>query len=361
MREHHQSQQTMKQGKMKQGKKDLAKGLERVAHKWIPVMRKTTRLNLARVAHKWTPVMREKMRLDKDSEHVSKDIKKQHTLSIFAAMIIVGFAGSGPFAQAKESAPTSITKAWQTLQADVFDNKAIKETATWLTIKAPDRAHDAALVPITIKANPKDTEGHVKKLTIIIDNNPAPVAAEIDLSPKLGPLHIETRVRVDQYSHVRAIVETSKGELFMAAKFVKAAGGCSAPAMKDRATKMKMLGKTKLRQFTVAPNQQIKQSQKQQAEIQVMVRHPNYSGLQMNQETGYYIPAHFVSEMTIKADDEQLIHINGAISLSEDPVIRFRFLPERERPIIKLDVKDTEDKHFQNQWQLKPRHPQTGS
>lgn len=88
-----------------------------------------------------------------------------------------------------------------------------------------------------------------------------------------------------------------------------------------------------------------------------MVRHPNYSGMQLNQETGYYIPAHYVKEIVINLDGEQLMKVDGAISLSEDPAIRFRFMAETSEPVISLTVKDTKKQTFDNQWQLKPPAP----
>ena len=252
---------------------------------------------------------------------------------------------------------------WADLKSDLYDNREIKKTPNWLTMDAPYRAHDAALVPITIKANlPNDVQSakkkFLRKLTLIIDNNPVPVAAKIELSPKLGPLHMETRIRVNQYSHVRAIVETNEGELFMVAKYVKAAGGCSAPAMKDIDATLASIGKMKLRQFTPKPEGELAVRQKQMSEkireIQVMVRHPNYSGMQMNQVTGYYIPAHFVDDMEIRLNDDPLIKLEGAISLSEDPMLRFRFLSNNEKQKVEFSVKDTKDQTFKKQWQLKP-------
>ncbi len=248
-------------------------------------------------------------------------------------------------------------EVWNDLKEDLFEQKTISTTPDFLSLEAPYRAHDAALVPITIKAGPPKTGQHYKTLTLIIDQNPVPVAAKFELSPKLGPLHIETRVRINQYSHVRAIVETSEGDLFMVSKYVKASGGCSAPAMKDMDAKMAMLGKSKLRQFTPASVKSEKQSQR---EVQVMVRHPNYSGMQLNQETGYYIPAHFVSEIVVKLDGEQLMKVEGAISLSEDPTIRFRFISNTKQPVLGLTVHDTKNKIFKNEWRLKPK-PAEGS
>lgn len=245
---------------------------------------------------------------------------------------------------------------WTDLKTELFEKRKINTKATWLKMEAPYRAHDAALVPITIKARlPKEETSYLKALTIVIDNNPVPVAAKMNLSPKIGPLHLETRIRVNQYTHVRAIVETNSGELYMISKYVKAAGGCSAPAMKDIDAKMASLGKMKLRQFSPKAESGQKQSKasKNTREIQLMVRHPNYSGMQMNQVTGYYIPAHFVSGMEIKLDDDPLIELEGAISLSEDPMLRFRFLSDKSEPNLEFVVKDTKNKTFKKQWQLK--------
>lgn len=246
-------------------------------------------------------------------------------------------------------------EVWKDLKQDIFAQKKISESPSFMSIDAPYRAHDAALVPITIKADKPGAGVHYKTLTLVIDNNPVPVAARFELSPKLGALHLETRVRIDQYSHVRAIIETNDGKLYMATKYVKASGGCSAPAMKDMDAKMAMLGKSKLRQFTLA--NQPEKARQSQREIQVMVRHPNYSGMQLNQETGYYIPAHYVKEIVINLDGEQLMKVDGAISLSEDPAIRFRFMAETSEPVISLTVKDTKKQTFDNQWQLKPPAP----
>jgi len=256
---------------------------------------------------------------------------------------------------------------WADLKSDLYDDRKINKAPSWLIMEAPYRAHDAALVPITIKANlpksgEKEKKPFIKALTLVIDNNPVPVAAKIILSPKLGPLHMETRIRVNQYSHVRAIVETSEGNLFMVAKYVKAAGGCSAPAMKDIDAKMASIGKMKMRQFTPKPGSELvgqrESSQRENSksstrEIQLMVRHPNYSGMQLNQVTGYYIPAHFVNDMEIKLDEAPLIKLEGAISLSEDPMIRFRFQTDNEKPKLEFSVKDTKDQTFKKQWKLK--------
>jgi sulfur-oxidizing protein SoxY len=124
------------------------------------------------------------------------------------------------------------------------------------------------------------------------------------------------------YSNVRAVVELDDGSRYMATKFVKAAGGCSAPALKDMDAALAGIGKMKLRSLPEAPA-----ASPLVREAQVMVRHPNYSGMQMNQLTGLYIPAKYVEFMEIRKGAALVFRMQGGISLSEDPNIRFTYAP----------------------------------
>ena len=160
----------------------------------------------------------------------------------------------------------------------------------------------------------------VARLTIVIDENPAPVAAAFDLGPGMRPLDLELRVRIDAYSNVRAIVETVDGETYMTGGFVRASGGCSAPALKDQAAAMAALGEMKLRLLEETPAQSgVRRT------AQVMLRHPNYSGLQLDQLTQLYIPAKFVDSLEMRQGDETLFTMSGGISISEDPTFRFAY------------------------------------
>ncbi len=62
-----------------------------------------------------------------------------------------------------------------------------------------------------------------------------------------GRADIETRVRIEEYTYVRAVALTNDGKLYMAANYVKASGGCSAPAGKDAIAARANLGKMRLR------------------------------------------------------------------------------------------------------------------
>ena len=86
-------------------------------------------------------------------------------------------------------------------------------------------------------------------------------------------------------------------------------------------------------------------------EAQIMIGHPNNSGLQMDQVTRLYVPAFFVNELRIWQDDTLILAMEGGISISEDPNIRFTYLPNGAKR-IRVEAKDTEGHVFQNEWKV---------
>src|SRR3546814_21184156 len=63
------------------------------------------------------------------------------------------------------------------------------------------------------------------------------------------PITISTRVRVNTYTNIRPIAETSDGKLHLAVAPVKASGGCSAPASGDQELALSRMGKMSLKQL----------------------------------------------------------------------------------------------------------------
>ncbi len=122
---------------------------------------------------------------------------------------------------------------WPGIAKDLFAGRTVEDT-TQIVLDAPYRAEDAGIVPISVKI-PADLAGKVSRLTLVIDKNPMPVVATFSFGAAAGTgdREISTRVRFDMYSNLRAIAETTDGKLLMVSRFVKAAGGCSAPAQKD--------------------------------------------------------------------------------------------------------------------------------
>ncbi|MEO0820344.1 MAG: quinoprotein dehydrogenase-associated SoxYZ-like carrier [Pseudomonadota bacterium] len=215
-------------------------------------------------------------------------------------------------------APERPSEAWNEIRDQLWPEAEIAPAEALIDIDAPTRAADAAIVPVTITLDPAPGR-FVTAMTVIVDENPAPVAAEFEFGDAMaGGVTLSTRLRVNAYSNVRVVATLDDGSLHQTARFVKASGGCAAPAAKDAAAALASLGKMKLRRFDAPAPGGL-------AEAQVMVRHPNNSGFQVDQVSLLHIPAHFVDEMEVTQGGQRLFRMTGGISISEDPAIRFTY------------------------------------
>ena len=234
------------------------------------------------------------------------------------------------------------SEAWDWLKGQLYGERAILDGSGMIWLDAPYRAEDAAIVPIGLSVDP-GPDRRVTGLTLVIDHNPVPVAAEFEIGEAMGPrIELSLRVRVDAYTNIRAIAELDDGSLHQFARFVKASGGCSAPALKDQDAAMASLGEVRLRRFPAGDGAATGESR---PEAQVMVRHPNNSGFQMDPLSRLYIPALFVDRLSVSQGDELLFRMTGGISISEDPTIRFRYAPNGSHA-IHVVAGDTDGREF---------------
>lgn len=270
-------------------------------------------------------------------------------LGLLFTVFAVFVSSAGPAAaQLKSGDSPEASPVWQKVRASLFAGRTIEPASNGLvTLDAPKRAEDAAVVPMALRTRlPDGDKRHVDKLYLIIDNNPSPVAAVFDFASGSGQADIETRVRVDEYTHVRAIAELSDGRLVMATRFVKASGGCSAPPGKDPQAALANLGKMRLR-----VDGELRRGQPVLA--QLMISHPNHSGLAMDQYTRQYTPAHFVRRVSVTYAGQPVLSADLDFAISENPNFRFHFVPRGEG-VLKAEVVDTQDLHFESSLALAP-------
>lgn len=237
--------------------------------------------------------------------------------------------------------------SWPMIRQATFGDRDIKTEDGKVTLDAPVTAEDAAIVPLTVHVPPEVT-GKLKSLTLIIDKNPNPVVAKFTFGPAYatggGDRAISTRVRIDNFSHVRAILETDDGSLHMASKFVQAAGGCAAMNAKDPDKENVDLGKMLVKTFPPAL------STTPLFEAQVMIKHPNSNGMQLDIDTGGYIPARFVKEMTVKRGDDLVFTMDSTFSISTNPNFRFTFARGGDNE-LNVAIVDTDGTRFEDKSQ----------
>lgn len=235
-------------------------------------------------------------------------------------------------------------ETWNNIKGDIFKDRPVLDGSGLVILDAPRRAEDSAIVPIGMRVNLGDDDKRtLKSLTLVIDENPAPVAGTFTVGPHSGVTSISTRIRVDSYSYVRLIAELSDGKLYGVKTFVKASGGCSAPAASNADATKSMLGQMKFRTF--------RQEASATPEAQIMLRHPQNSGLQMDQLTRLYIPPFFIEDLKIFQGDELVVEMDGGIAISEDPNIRFNYKPNGAAS-FRVEATDTSKHIFKDEWSV---------
>jgi sulfur-oxidizing protein SoxY len=257
-----------------------------------------------------------------------------------AALLFCGFLPSSTAAEPND--------LWSEIARNAFHGRPLLDGSGLIALDMPTRAEDAAIVPVTLHTTlpPGDTRT-LKSLTLVIDDNPSPVAATFTVGP--GVTTISTRVRVNSYTNVHAVGELSDGKLYVVKTYVKASGGCSAPMADNPAAAKVSLGQMRLRQFAktsagpaTAPR-----------EVQIMIRHPNNSGLQRDQVSLLYIPLFIVRQLRVWQGDQLLLEMDGGISISENPSIRFSYLSNGAAS-FHAEAIDTDGHVFKGEWPVEP-------
>ncbi|HEV7440909.1 MAG TPA: quinoprotein dehydrogenase-associated SoxYZ-like carrier [Methylobacterium sp.] len=245
------------------------------------------------------------------------------TLMLALGLTLSGAALSGPVHAAGASDSEAERQArWDEIAKSIFGDRKIETTDTLIKIDAPARALDAALVPITLTMPEKDK---IKGVHFVIDDNPSPYAAHFSFGPAADRGELKLRVRINNYTNVHAIAETTDGRLLEATTFVKASGGCSAPMGMSDEEAMRGMGDMKMKFGESQPGKPV--------EATLMIRHPNFSGMQMNQVTRDYTPARYIQKVSVTYGDKTIFDLDGDISIASNPVINFAFIPEGKGPI----------------------------
>ena len=270
----------------------------------------------------------------------------------FRLVCIVGLLAAGLGARFVPAAGAETYDPWPGLVQDIFNNRPMTDGSDVIAIEMPYRAEDAAIVPVTLRTKLSSGDNRrIRTITLVVDQNPAPMAAKFELGPDANVTEISTRVRVNNYTDVHAVAELSDGKLYVVKTYVKASGGCSAPAAKNADEAKARLGQMRYRQFAGELARAGDGPASTTRQAQIMIGHPNNSGLQMDQVTQLYVPAFFINELRLWQDDSPVLSMEGGISISEDPNIRFTYVSNGAKH-FRAEAKDTDGHVFQHEWKI---------
>lgn len=229
-------------------------------------------------------------------------------VSISLAAIVPAFADD----EAAERAAR-----WQDVALAIFGERIIEDGSDILKLTAPESAMNAALVPVTVELT---GNRRVVAVSVVIDKNPSPLAGTFRLGPAFVQQTLKMRVRVNEFSLVHAVAETEDGKLYAVARYVKAAGGCSAPDAVASTDALARMGKMQLRRERALDASLVPS--------QLMISHPNYSGMQQDPKTGEYTPARYLEKVSVMVGGAKAFDLEAGISMSEDPSISFTYVPK---------------------------------
>jgi sulfur-oxidizing protein SoxY len=242
-----------------------------------------------------------------------------------------------------EESEASRAARWHDVSAAIFHGRAVEDGSSMIQLDAPPRALDAALVPVAVTIRP---DLHVTSLTLVVDDNPAPVAGIVHFGPLADPHLLRLRVRVDEYTLLHAVAELQDGRLVGTSRFIKAAGGCSAPGTGDQAEALARIGRMKLRPVE-GPSSSSAQA------LELLISHPNANGMQMNPVTRLYTPARYVQTIRVSQGGQSVFSMDGDISLATDPAITFAYHPSGTAP-LDVEVDDSAKTVFRQSFPVTP-------
>jgi sulfur-oxidizing protein SoxY len=237
---------------------------------------------------------------------------------------------------------------WETLlRPQYFQNREIALGKEAIELRIPLRAEDAGVVPVSIDAKHAQTaERYIQRLFVFVDKNPKPLAGVFTLTPEMGEADLALRLRINQFTKVRVVAEMNTGELYMDEGYTRASGGCSEPPpflqLKEARAR---IGEMQFR-TTHDPA-------RDGALGQLMIRHPNITGMQLDQRTRAYIPADYVTQVVIHFNGQHIMTAETDISISEDPSFRFFFQPQKGGT-LEARMTDSEGRSFTHTFKVDP-------
>ena len=235
----------------------------------------------------------------------ARDVSVRYCICAMMLMLAALLPAPAAFAIGETQSPAS--GAWAYLRPQFYGEREIGVVdENFMRIEAPANTPDPSATPLTLHFG-KEAAGKIKQLRLIIDNNPSPLAATIDLKPGVPVDAIDLRVRIDRFTSVRAIAETGDGRLEMRSTWVNASGGCSAPPSAS--------GEGTLGEIRFRPSADAKS-------LQMSIRHPNNSGFQIDPRSGDAIPPHYISHIRLSTNGQVVMEADTGISLSENPSLR---------------------------------------
>jgi sulfur-oxidizing protein SoxY len=216
--------------------------------------------------------------------------------------------------------------SWPDLRDELYGSRFLATSDQVIHLDAPYRTDNDARTNVSVRlAAPSDQT--LKSVALILDENPMPVSAQFDFTQPLTEFDFTVTMRINGPTPVHAVAELENGQLFMAEGFVKTSGqgACSAPPGTDPEEALATLGQMELalssRKDTASLVSSITSGNPRDLNLDIDIKHPSHSGMQMDQISLLYIPARYIEKLELKLNGMPFSTMTGSISLSENPKV----------------------------------------
>ena len=257
------------------------------------------------------------------------------------AVLAAGSLGCGTAA----AGPT-----WDGIKAEVYGQRAILDGSSVIKIGAPYRPDNVMAVPLSADVHLPGGQA-IKSVLFVVDENPSPVAAVFTIGGVRDHAALTTYIRLNQQSDVRVVVETATGELYMVEQLVKFAGGqasCSAPPQGTPEEIAATMGRMTLE---MQGPKAVASNAPQSAEFEL--KHPNHTGMVLDQVTLFYIPLLMVAQIEVKQGDDVVLTMTGSITLKQNPKFAFDYMTNGASEMT-VTARDTSGAVFKRAFPIGP-------
>jgi len=239
---------------------------------------------------------------------------------------------------------------WPMVKERFFNQRPVTPTHL-IQVIAPLGAENAAQVPVTLQVS-NQQQDPIKSIYLFVDANPIPMVAHYQFPISFSTLALSTRIRMENDSHIRAIAETKHGALLMATAIVNAGGGCAGAVVEDETLVRENAGKVK---FQLNPPYKLHET----ASATLQIKHPMYTGLQIDTKTKQLKPAFYMQYADIMFEQTSVMKVEFNVGTAENPYLNFKFdLPTSHHHMsvnkVHIILSDNEHKAWTHTINLNP-------